>query len=184
MPSQGFPPKSPISSPSFSQPLASGHVLQHKLFLAWRETRHQLSRLRSHLLDTIYITSASFGSFLGHIRIRLATRPPSVDCGQAFQLTPDGNYQEDIRTIARSKYIKQILAIYPWAETVDLQIFLHGFDAGEHWTSYSKDIYVNTFPENAWLLSAKQDIDQAIKLLRGQISCEIPAAIAGVTGKD
>jgi hypothetical protein len=107
-----------------------------------------------------------------------------VDFGPAFQRGPDGTYQVDIRTVARSEYTKCLLAIYPWADTVDLETFLMGFDAGEQWCRHNQDTLIDIVPNNpAWLSLAKENIDHAIKFSKDQISEETPAAIAGVTRK-
>jgi hypothetical protein len=46
----------------------------------------------------------------------------------AVRQTPDG-FQQDIGTLALAKCIAELEAIHPWADTVDVHLFLLGFDA-------------------------------------------------------
>jgi len=81
---------------------------------------------------------------------------------------------------------------FSWADTVDLRIFLAGFDAGEQWTRHTtgKERGIQSELES-WLTPAQKDfgyipqfVDQEISADKGQISDATPAAIAGVTGSD
>lgn len=40
------------------------------------------------------------------------------------------------RTLARTVGIRNLLATYPWADSLDLQMFLAGFDAGEEFVAH------------------------------------------------
>ena len=44
--------------------------------------------------------------------------------------------------LARNSGIENMLATYPWADTLDLQMFLAGFDAGEEF-AFRNDMQPN-----------------------------------------
>ena len=71
----------------------------------------------------------AFRSFCGHIRIQSSTSGGRVDLGPALQVR-SGQFQPNERTQARARGIEKLRAIHPWADIVDLRIFLMGFDAG------------------------------------------------------
>ena len=84
-----------------------------------------------------------------------------------------------------------LLAKYSWADTVDLRIFLMGFDAGEQWQLHNPYSEAEKQTERSWLSLAEKEfgsvsnkLAQAISEYSGQTSDAIPAAIAGVTRKD
>jgi len=60
-----------------------------------------------------------------------------VDIGPALRRADVEHLQPDERTLARSRGIEQLQAIYPWVDTVDLEVFLRGFDVGEQWALHS-----------------------------------------------
>lgn len=78
-----------------------------------------------------HISSTSLRSAYHHWRIRIATN--RVDFGPALRRLPDGSLQPEKRTLERSRCIDNLLATRPWADSVDIQMFLEGFDAGEQW---------------------------------------------------
>ncbi len=111
------------SSPSAKQ----DHVL-HTARWDWFLISERLSW--SNLALLLCRWNVAFRSFREHIRIQSATSGGRVDLGPAFQLQ-DGYDVTNARTIARAEGIKRLLAIHPWCDSVDLRIFLMGFDAGE-----------------------------------------------------
>jgi hypothetical protein len=64
---------------------------------------------------------------------------PSVDFGPALRRFPDGSLRPEVRTQARSLDTSRLEAKYPWVDTVDVRMFLEGFDAGERWSLDSRD---------------------------------------------
>ena len=56
-----------------------------------------------------------------------------LDFGPALQRLPDGSFVPSARTDGRSLGIDRLLARYPWADKLDAQIYLEGFDEGERW---------------------------------------------------
>jgi len=71
-----------------------------------------------------------FHSLRGHIEIQSSTERLAVDLGPVWDKSPDGSYRLNLRTAARSQSIEVLLAKYPWVDSVDLRMFLAGFDAG------------------------------------------------------
>jgi hypothetical protein len=51
--------------------------------------------------------------------------------GPLLQRLPDGRLIQNARTSARSSGMQELESAHPWASSVDLEIFLRGFDAGE-----------------------------------------------------
>lgn len=66
------------------------------------------------------------------IRIQFSTTEKPVDLGPAFLLS-GGRYLANARTRARAEGIRKLLAIHPWADTLDFRTFLMGFEAGEEY---------------------------------------------------
>lgn len=86
------------------------------------------------------ISCRTLVSAYGHWRTRIASKSQTVAFGPAFRRLPDGSLQPEERTIARSSCIDNLLATHPWADVVDVQIFLAGFDAGEQWCLRNRDL--------------------------------------------
>jgi hypothetical protein len=72
-----------------------------------------------------------------------------VDLGPAFQRQGEC-YLPNERTNACAEGTRTLLAIRPWADAVDLQMFLMGFDAGEKYgishQAYPDQNNLNTLP--------------------------------------
>ena len=75
-----------------------------------------------------------------------------------------------------------------WADTVDLHIFLMGFDAGEQWGAHMDSESRKRLQTPSWLLLVEErfgfipeKVHQEISAFNGHTSDAIPAAIAGVT---
>jgi len=84
------------------------------------------------------IGCASFRSFRGHIGLQSAKREGWLDVGPACQVL-DGHLQPNERTLARAEGIEKLRSKYGWADTVDLRVFLMGFDVGEKYSTMSQD---------------------------------------------
>ncbi len=192
MPSQAVNPE--ISQSASSLPQTENRVRLRKLISPWAALRYSLVRLQARLLTLSYIFLGASRSFRGHIRNQSSRDRLGVPVGRELLRFPDGSYQANPRTIARSFYIEMLSATrqWEWADTVDLRMFLAGFDAGEQWTHYTEG---NERPPqiepDSWLTSAQKDfgyvpdlVNQAINAESGQISFVAPAAIAGVTRND
>jgi hypothetical protein len=96
--------------------------------------RALLHHVRTRLRDGLCIWFFAFRSFRGHIRTQSAKGRAMVHFGPAFESLSNRSCQRNVRTIFRTLYTKKLLAtLLPWADTQDLEIFLMGFDAGEHW---------------------------------------------------
>jgi len=118
--------------------------------LAWRVgLKFALNLFRNDLRQRWYIWRDAFRSFVGHICTQSAK-------GQAgVRLGPHGHQGvRNARTLVRTLYIQKLLAIRPWADSQDLEMFLMGFDAGEIWSSCSRDrLYTEQIPafESSWI---------------------------------
>lgn len=53
---------------------------------------------------------------------------------------PSGLIQPEIWTQGRTHGIDSLLATRPWADIVDMQIFLDGFEAGAQWYRRTHDL--------------------------------------------
>ncbi len=82
--------------------------------------------------SSLYRLLAVLRSVRRRIWHQFATATKRVDLGPslAFQ---DGYYAANKRTQARAEGIKRLLANHMWADSLDLRIFLEGFDAGEEY---------------------------------------------------
>jgi hypothetical protein len=143
------------------------------------------------LLNMLSIVSSAYRSFRGHLRIQPSTELPSVRFGSELVRSPAGDLRVNTRSLARSIYTQMLAAKYPWADTVDLRIFLMGFDAGEQWRLCSPYSEAEKPTEHAWLPLAEKELGsvlstivQAISEYNGQTSDVMPADIAGVTRSD
>jgi hypothetical protein len=100
---------------------------------------------------------SAFRSFRSHIQILIAKEPKLGDLGSGYQYDADGHLQLNTRTEARSLYIEKWSSVSPWSDSVDLETFLMGFDAGEQWASGRQDwdtpIDNTTDRQGAWLTS-------------------------------
>ena len=84
--------------------------------------------------------NATLRSARGHWKIQSTTKHFGVDFGPALQCLPDGSYQPRIETQARIHGIDSLLATLPWADIVDMKIFLDGFEAGAQWCRNNQNL--------------------------------------------
>lgn len=98
------------------------HYLQHR----WRRLRQFWCALK-----------IAHRSFRGHIHLLLSRAWWGVDLGPQLQRSPDGHLHENKRTAFRSDCIAQLVAAHPWANSIDLDMFLQGFDLGEAWGAHT-----------------------------------------------
>lgn len=121
---------SPLSS---SLPERRPGASKYRRLSGWRSVRSLLRLLVFRLLNTWCIWHGAFRSFRGHIRTQSAREPLLLTLGPAPLLFPDGSRRAQPRTLARSESIESLSAKYRWVDTVDLRMFLEGFDAGERY---------------------------------------------------
>lgn len=124
-------------------------------------------------------------SLRGHICIQPPTELwAGVSLGQEFLCRSDKCPQLNPRTIARAEYRQMLRAIYPWVDSVDLRLFLMGFDAGEEWTNHSNGSSGAGRPSEieSWLNLAAQNhgyvpdrIHERIRAFNEQILDATPA---------
>jgi hypothetical protein len=96
--------------------------------------RIALDLLRENLWQKLYIWRDAVCSFRGHIHTQSAKGRATVTFGPWFE-NHQGHLRRNKRTLARRLYTEKLLAIRPWVDSQDLQIFLMGFDAGEEWNA-------------------------------------------------
>jgi hypothetical protein len=85
-------------------------------------------------LNKTHICAASIRSCCGHICSQ-SSRGIALDVGFGVSTDRPEGFREILRTDARTRCIEKLLAIRPWVDFVDLQIFLEGFDAGDEFAS-------------------------------------------------
>jgi len=117
----------------------ASHVQRSKAHSpAQRTQQYPVWSLLPHLHRVASTYRQSLRSLRGHIRVLFARgRWTGVDIGPALRRADVEHLQPDERTLARSRGIEQLQAIYPWVDTVDLEVFLRGFDVGEQWALHS-----------------------------------------------
>jgi hypothetical protein len=118
---------------------SNDHVLTrrdslHTLRLAslakqWRQRLHE-----SVLVRLWYALRLEGRSFAGRMRTLLSIKHWGVDLGPLWEAVPsERQFDLNRRTNARSQGTRNLIGDYPWASSVDLQIFLRGFDVGERY---------------------------------------------------
>lgn len=116
-----------------SQPTPTAYAQQYRSFSV--RTRMRVA-LRLHLLRwrrTQRIWVSTLRSSREHIRLQYAREPELGDLGPAVQVDGHGNLVENTRIAPRILYTEKWLSVCPWTDSVDLEIFLMGFDAAEQW---------------------------------------------------
>lgn len=122
-----FPTSLSFSSPAGTRAPYMELARKVGLRFAARLFRHDLSR-------KLCIWRDAFRSFRGHIDTQSAKGQACVRLGQHSYLGA-----RDARTLVRTLYTQKLLAIHPWADSQDLEIFLMGFEAGETFLADSRD---------------------------------------------
>jgi hypothetical protein len=162
-----------IKAQEISPVPASSHSSTEKHGLRYREVARRaglgaaLHLFREMLRDGWYIRRDAFRSFRGHIHTQSAIGQVGV------QLGPHGHRgARNARTLVRSLYIQRLLAIRPWVDSQDLELFLIGFDAGETWACDSRDrLYKEQIPESAssWITpEIRSEINNTLDMLKRQ----------------
>lgn len=95
------------------------------------------------LASSLYKAYALLRSVHAHISHQFATKGTRVDLGVSCQFR-DGCWQANTRTRARGEGIKKLLANHAWADSLDLHIFLSGFDAGEEYCNEIRSLELDT----------------------------------------
>jgi hypothetical protein len=119
-----------LAYPAANQPHDRQYMAGNLLLTA----RRKLWNLEYLLANSLCILWSATRSWAGHIRSQSATKRNEVGVGSAFVKAPRGGYQANTRTIHRASCIENLSAKHPWVDTVDLRMFLAGFDAGEEWS--------------------------------------------------
>ncbi len=114
-------------------------VLVYRLWEVWLAVRRPILRAALESIQRWHIFRSTFRSFRGHIQTLHTTKHLSVDLGPAFQRSPSGHLLVCTQTVGHSDGTKHLLTTFPWADLVDLQVFLLGFDEGAKWAQSISD---------------------------------------------
>ena len=82
--------------------------------------------------ERLCIVISALRSCHGHLGTAVRQGKCLLETGPASY--PNGAPNQ--RTLARNLGIRNLLATYPWADNLDLQLFLAGFDAGERFAAH------------------------------------------------
>jgi hypothetical protein len=153
-------------TPASSRPSTEKHVLRYSDVVRRVGLRVALRLFLENLRYGWCIWRDAFRSCYGHIRTQSAIGLPTVRLG------PHGHRgARNARTLVRTIYTEKLLAIRPWADSQDLEIFLMGFDAGETWACDSQDrLYKEQIPETAsWITpEIRREINNTLDMLKRQ----------------
>jgi hypothetical protein len=157
---------------------SKGKRVRHYIEL-WQSagTRYSVHLLRIVLLNRWCILRDAVCSLHGHIQTQFATGRAGVDLGPAWERDSSGILCPCIRTVARRLYIEKLEAIHPWADGLDLQMFLAGFDAGEQYLSRIHGISEHTHSceqRSSWVLPSILNPLQDMRATGGHTSDVIP----------
>jgi hypothetical protein len=127
--------------------------------------RVRLARLVRRLCQKLQICWLALRSCCGHIRTQSATEIMSLPLESAHRLPPQWPLGR-MTPFARSFYRQMLSEVHPWADIVDLRLFLMGFDAAEQWLLYISGNEVRIRSESSWLTLAEQ-----------KFGCHIPSEV-------
>lgn len=135
-----------------------------------------LWRYATVLLRFLYALRLEGRSFVGSMKELLSKTHCGVDLGLALERLPCGCLVQNERTNARHQSIRALVSLRPWASTIDREIFLEGFDAGEQYALDRSSKSIHTHLASASTFQEKSADS-------GHTSVVIPAAIAAATRK-
>lgn len=115
----------------------------HNWAWVWKVTPDPLWTTLEKILRFADALQTESRSLCGRIG-RLLSKSDAVVLGPEYVLLLDRSSVRNIRTAARKHGIEELARRNPWASTVDLQIFLEGFDLGEQYARDSLDIVDTT----------------------------------------
>jgi hypothetical protein len=122
------------SALEISSPAAKPDYVSH------RERLDSISRFASlswrNLASLLSRWYGAFRSSLAHMRIQSPKMSGWVDLGPLGRFQ-HGHHQNLERIRSRAEGIKMLRTNFPWVDSVDIRMFLMGFDAGE---KYSRDL--------------------------------------------
>jgi len=109
--------------------------LEGRWLSAWRLVRTAVFRWAMGNARRWYTLQSVVCNVRGRTQTLLAIEHQSVDLGLAVERSPAGRLLPCSRTVAHSYGIRYLTTTYPWADPVDFQVFLWGFDVGARWAS-------------------------------------------------
>lgn len=115
------------------------YALAGKYLKGFPRVKHQLRCYLACLLTRGHIYVGALRSLRGHIRTLAPTGRPSLDLGLSPLLYPDGSTREAPYTVALAEGIAALEAAHPWLDTVDIHLFLTGFDLAAKFCGRTQD---------------------------------------------
>ena len=151
------------------------NVLRYREVASRAGLKVALRLFRENLGHRWCIWRDAFRSFRGHISTQSAIGLGAVSLGQ-------WNHRgvRNVRTVARRRYTEKLLAIRPWADSQDLEIFLMGFDAGESWAgcNVGKQSQDQISARSSWLTSESVgEIHGTLEAIATQGKSQSPSAV-------
>ena len=104
-----------------------------KLGWVWTVTPHGLWPKMESYIRFVYALRWEGRSLVGRIQTLLSRKQWGVTTGPDTVCLLDGRVLKNRRTAVRKRGIEELVSRYPWASTIDLQMFLDGFDLGERY---------------------------------------------------
>jgi hypothetical protein len=104
------------------------------LVRTWRKVRRSPRHLWWRLVRHSHVLRIAGRSFCGHISLLLSRKQEGVDLGLAHQQQLSHEHLlPNTRTSSRRRGIERLVASRPWANSIDVQLWLEGFDWGEQY---------------------------------------------------
>jgi hypothetical protein len=128
------------------------------VFPVWKRARIWLRDRLSYLLWLAHVLKLCLRNLAGHIEILLSKN--EYDYGLLAEEGHRGVLCWNRRTCARVAGIQELTSLYPWASSIEEQIFLAGFDKGEQFALHLADTPLVEIPPSTWIdptTSAKRE---------------------------
>jgi hypothetical protein len=116
---------------------------------ALHRIRALLLRCGSGPIGFWYALRLATRSFVGHTKTLLCKKHWGILLGPRYETLSTGCLVRNERTNARSVGIQELTSRYPWANTVELEMFLEGFDKGEQFALGRLDKPAQVFCESS-----------------------------------
>ena len=119
------------------------------VFPVWKRARIWLRDRLSYLRWLACVLKLCLRNSAGHIEILLSRN--EYDYGLLAEEGHGGVLCWNRRTCARVAGIRELASLYPWASSIEEQIFLAGFDKGEQFALRLADTPLVEIPPTTWV---------------------------------